>query len=186
MCSSDLMVGWGLIDFHHIRAILRVSRQESAVLITTLLATLFVELEFAIYFGVILSLMLYLNRTSHPVIRDVKPDTSAGSYHFSADTGLPDCPQLKMLRVNGSLFFGAVNHVQQALQRIDEHAPRQKHVLLAASGVNFVDIAGAELLADVTAHALRTGLQAQLGGAPHGGNAQMPGVAQQGHLVDID
>jgi len=37
---------------------------ETAVLITTLLSTLFVELEFAIYVGVMLSLMLYLARTS--------------------------------------------------------------------------------------------------------------------------
>jgi len=36
------------------------------VLAVTFLATLLVELEFAIYVGVILSLLLYLNRTSHP------------------------------------------------------------------------------------------------------------------------
>jgi SulP family sulfate permease len=52
-----------------------------------------------------------------------------------------------MLRVNGSLFFGAVDHVQHSLEQIDEHEPRQKHVLIMASGINFVDLAGAEMLA---------------------------------------
>jgi SulP family sulfate permease len=36
------------------------------VLLVTLATTLVAELEFAIYVGVMLSLVLYLNRTSHP------------------------------------------------------------------------------------------------------------------------
>ena len=82
-----------------------------------------------------------------PLVLDVKPDPAPDSYHFTADSGLPDCPQLKMLRVNGSLFFGAVDHVQHNLEQIDELEPRQKNVLIMASGINFVDLAGAEMLA---------------------------------------
>ena len=68
MAAILFLVAWGLIDFHHIRAIYRTSRGETAVLATTLLSTLFVELEFAIYVGVMLSLMLYLARTSQPAL----------------------------------------------------------------------------------------------------------------------
>ncbi|HEX6828860.1 MAG TPA: SulP family inorganic anion transporter [Burkholderiales bacterium] len=147
MAAILFLVAWGLVDFHHIGSILKVSRSESAVLAVTFFSAVFVELEFAIYAGVMLSLMLYLNRTSRPAVLDVKPDPGEGAYHFSALTGLPDCPQLKMVRVNGSLFFGAVDHVQGALHQIDEHNPGQKHVLIVSSGINFVDVAGAEMLA---------------------------------------
>jgi SulP family sulfate permease len=147
MAAILFIVAWGLIDRHHIRIILRTSRRESAVLLITLGAALFAELEFAIYAGVIVSLMLYLSRTSRPMVLDVKPDPAPGSYHHTADSGLPDCPQLKMVRINGSLFFGAVDHVQRKLQEIDEHNPQQKHVLIVASGINFIDMAGAEMLA---------------------------------------
>lgn len=141
------MVAYGLFDLHHIRNILRTSRQEAAVLLVTFVAAIFADLEFAIYAGVLLSLMLYLTRTSHPLILDVKPDPAPGSYHYTADSGLPDCPQLKMVRVNGSIFFGAVDHVQRQLEEIDELNPQQKRVLIVASGINFIDIAGAEMLA---------------------------------------
>ena len=77
----------------------------------------------------------------------VVPDPEPGSYYFVPAEGRPECPQLKMVRLHGSLFFGAVNHVQRELQRIDERDPRQQHVLLAVRGMNFVDIAGAEMLA---------------------------------------
>lgn len=113
----------------------------------TFSAALFADLEFAIYAGVLMSVMVYLTRTSRPQLLDVKPDPAPDSYHFTADAGLPDCPQLKMVRVNGSLFFGAIDHVKGYLEAIDARDPRQKHVLVAASGINFVDMAGAEMLA---------------------------------------
>lgn len=141
------LVAYGLVDGRYIAGVLRTSREETAALVVTFLAALFAGLEFAIYAGVLLSLLLYLTRTSRPLILDVKPDLAPDSYHFTADSGLPDCPQLKMLRVNGSLFFGAVDHVRRHLEQIDELNPRQKHVLLVASGINFVDLAGAEMLA---------------------------------------
>lgn len=52
-----------------------------------------------------------------------------------------------MVRLNGSIFFGAVHHLAESLQQIDEQDPRRRHVLLLAGGINFVDFAGAQLLA---------------------------------------
>ncbi|MGM0412500.1 MAG: sodium-independent anion transporter, partial [Pseudomonadota bacterium] len=46
-----------------------------------------------------------------------------------------------------SLFFGAVPHVEEALQNIDAEDPGRKHLLILADGINFVDVAGAEMLA---------------------------------------
>ena len=147
MAGILFVVAWGLIDFHHIAEILRASRQESAVLGVTFVATLTLQLEFAIYAGVLLSLLLYLNRTSRPGLEDVKPFPGQWPPAFSAGTGLPDCPQLKIVRINGSIFFGAVNHLQEALQQIDAREPMHRHLLLVASGINFLDLAGAHLLA---------------------------------------
>ena len=147
MAAILFIVAYGLIDFSHIRSILKTSRAESLILVTTFAATLVLDLDFAIYLGVIVSLVTFLYRTSQPTILDVKPDPDEGSYHHSADTGLPDCPQVKMLRVNGSIFFGATDHVEGVLRNVDVENPRQKHVLIVATGVNFVDIAGAEMLA---------------------------------------
>ena len=54
-----LLVAYKLIDFQHIRQTLRFSKSESSILLTTFFATLFLELEFAIYLGVLLSLILF-------------------------------------------------------------------------------------------------------------------------------
>jgi SulP family sulfate permease len=143
MAGVLFLIGYGLIDVHHIRQIARTSGREGMIMATTLLTGLLVDLEFAILAGMLFSLLVYLQRTSRPLVLDVKPDAAPGSYHHTADSGLPDCPQVKMLRINGSLYFGAVDHVARAFQDID---PRQKHLVIVAGGVNFIDVAGAELL----------------------------------------
>jgi SulP family sulfate permease len=140
------LIAYGLIDVRRMKAIFHTSRSEAAVMVVTLLAALLLGLQTAIYAGVLLSLLLFLNQAAHPGIRDVKPEFRGGHWHFDADTGLPDCPQLKMVRINGSIFFGAVEYVEDAFLRVDRDNPRQKRLLVAASGINIVDISGAEML----------------------------------------
>ena len=157
MAAILFLVAYGLIDLKHIGNITRTSRRETAVMLATFMAAIFADLEFAIYAGVLLSLMLYLTRTSRPLMLDVKPDPAPDSYHFTADSSLPDCPQLKMLRVNGSIFFGAADHVRGNLEAVDDANPGQKHVLIVASGINFIDVAGAEMLAQEARRRQRLG-----------------------------
>ncbi|MFZ5761690.1 MAG: SulP family inorganic anion transporter [Thermodesulfobacteriota bacterium] len=146
MAGILFLVAWGLIDFHHIRRILRTSRNESVILATTFFATLFLELEFAIFLGVLLSLILYLNRTSHPSVLPRVPDPRDAMRAFTTDPRLPECPQFKIVRIDGSLFFGAVNHVEERLHAFRQAHPEQKHLLLVASGINFIDMVGADFL----------------------------------------
>ena len=145
MAAILFLVAYSLIDFHHIHSILHTNRQETAVLIVTLIGTL-VDLEKGIFLGIMLSLMLYLYRTSRPEVISVVPDPESDSYHYVPVEQRPECPQVKILRLHGSIFFGAVNHVQQILLDVDEYNPQQKTLVLASSGMNFVDIAGAEML----------------------------------------
>ncbi len=146
MAGILLIVAWRLIDFHHISTIVRTSKRETAVLLTTFLATLFVELEFAIYVGVMLSLVIYLMRTARPGIVARVPDPQSPNRHLVTDPNLPECPQLKIVRVDGSLFFGAADHVQGELQAMAAQNPGQKHLLIIGNGINFIDVSGAEML----------------------------------------
>ncbi len=150
MAGILLMVAWNLVDFHHIRTIIKTSRQEAAVLAITFIATLLVELEFAIYVGVMLSLLLYLNRTSHPGFVTLAAEHEGLHQRFVniEKKDLPECPQLKILRVDGSLFFGAVNHFAEELSAITRRSPEQAHILIVGGGINFIDVAGAETLAN--------------------------------------
>ncbi|MDZ4202343.1 MAG: SulP family inorganic anion transporter [Gallionella sp.] len=146
MAGILFLVAWGLIDFHHISSIMKTSRGETVILWVTLLGTL-VDLEKGIFFGILLSLAIYLYRVSKPGMRAVVPSKEDGAYHFVGAEDHPQCPQLSIMRINGALFFGAVDNVRDRLHQIDEENPQQKSVLLTVRGLTFVDVAGAEMLA---------------------------------------
>jgi len=144
-----LLVAYNLIDFHHITQVLRFSKSESSILITTFFATLFLELEFAIYLGVLLSLVLFLAKTSTPSIPTLALDTSNDGKSRKliniAKKPLKQCPQLKIIRVDMSIYFGSINHIQKRIAKISD-IEKINHILIVASGINFIDLAGAEAL----------------------------------------
>ncbi|AGL81837.1 SulP family inorganic anion transporter [Pseudomonas protegens] len=123
MAGSILLICWGLVDHRGIRALFRVSRAEFVVMSLTCVATLLLELQTAIYAGVLASLFFYLKRTSQPRVQQ----SSEGDEDI--------------LRVGGSIFFGASHYLQVRMQRC--HAPR---LVIDARQINFIDYSGVEML----------------------------------------
>ncbi|MBF0369324.1 MAG: SulP family inorganic anion transporter [Magnetococcales bacterium] len=141
-----LLVAYNLIDFLHIRRIIKTSRWEAAVMIVTFLATLILDLVFAIYVGVFLSLMGYLRQTTRPNVVARVPDPQDLNRHFVTDPELPECPQGKILRVDGSIFFANVDLLDRIFREVDKVNPEQINLIILGNGINFVDLSGAEML----------------------------------------
>lgn len=134
MAGSILLICWGLIDVRGIRALFRVSRAEFLVMALTAMATLLLELQTAIYAGVLASLFFYLKRTSQPrVLQSREGETD-------------------VLRVGGSIFFGAAHYLQVRLQRC-----QGPHVLIDARQVNFIDYSGVDMLHREARRLMRNG-----------------------------
>ncbi|MCP4471736.1 MAG: SulP family inorganic anion transporter [Gammaproteobacteria bacterium] len=144
------LVAWRLINFKQILNILRADQNEAFILGLVFFGTVFFSIEFAILAGVILSLMIFLRKTSHPRLSPRVPDPEAKTRKFVYGQFLPECPQLKILRLDDSLYFGSVAHVGEILRRYREHYPEQKNLFLLTKGISQVDIAGCELLLNET------------------------------------
>jgi SulP family sulfate permease len=152
MAASLFLIGFDLIDRKNLRQIFRTSQPEAAVLTATLLVALFIQVQFAILAGVGLSLLVYLYRTSNPRIVHLVPDPHSASRKMAEPRpDLPECPQFHMIRFNGSLFFGAVNSFKDELLKCEKFKQNQncRHLAIEMSGVNFIDVAGAETLAQM-------------------------------------
>lgn len=142
-----LLVAWNLLDLSQWRRIARVQRNECLIAFATMVATITIRMEIAIFLGTLLSLMTYLHRTSHPAMRTMGFHAHDGQRHFVVLEGkpdeLPECPQLKMLRMEGSVYFGAVAHVADHLQALRSEPEPQRHLLVMSKSMNFIDHAGA-------------------------------------------
>ncbi len=73
-----IVVAFQLIRVEDIRRSLRSTRSDAAVILVTFLFTVFLNIEFSIYVGVLLSIGLHLAKTSHPRIYSVVPDLGTG------------------------------------------------------------------------------------------------------------
>ncbi|VAW72172.1 Sulfate permease [hydrothermal vent metagenome] len=144
-----LLVAYNLIDFKTIIKTITLSKSETSILLTTFLATLFLELEFAIYLGVLLSLVLFLRKTSTPQIPSMSFDGAPTDVKRALininKKPVKQCPQLKVIRIDMSIYFGSINHIQNRIANIAENE-RINHILIVGSGINFIDLAGAEAL----------------------------------------
>jgi len=143
-----ILVAYNLIDFAHIKKLVKTSQGDSLVMLITFLATLFMELEYAIYLGVFFSLALYLRKTSKPRFVELSPDTNSEKDMLLnvEEYNLETCPQLMIYRIEGSLFFGSVDHVADQMDSLFSRP--EKHLVLVANNINLIDHSGAEYLED--------------------------------------
>ena len=147
MAGIILIVAYNLIDFQSIKKTFTYSKSESVIFTATFLSTLLFELEFAIYLGVLLSLMLFIAKTSVPEVHTLAfgspPGEDIRKLQSIRKTPLVQCPQLKIIRIDMSIYFGSINHIQKQISQIVDNQ-RIYHILIVASGVNFIDLAGIE------------------------------------------
>ena len=150
-----LVVAMNLIDMTQIKHVLVSSKSETTILLTTFFSTLFLELEFAIYMGVLVSLVIFLARTSFPEIVTLAPDVDRRYDRLIltdvATKPLAECPYLKIVRVDMSIYFGSLNHIEKELYDISEKQGVQ-HILVMGAGINLVDLSGSEMLLHLAQH----------------------------------
>ncbi len=144
-----LLVAIALLDMARWKQLFRLSRTEFGVALATLVATVTIRLEMAILLGTLLSLVSFLYRTSRPAMRTMGFDSWGPGRQFVViaedKNALPECPQLKLLRMEGEVYFGATQHVADTLYNLRHMPHPQKHLLVMGKSMNFIDLAGAEL-----------------------------------------
>ena len=144
-----LLIAASLLDVAGWRRLWHDSRADFAIATVTALATMTIRIEMAILLGTILSLVAYLHRTSHPFMRVMGFDTTGRERPFvvRADVAapLPECPQLKMIRMEGEVYFGAVPNVAEQLREMRGAPAAAKHLRVMAKSMNFIDVHAAEL-----------------------------------------
>lgn len=131
-----LLIAFKLVDWQSIRESLTLSRSEATVLLITFSSTLILALEFAIYLGVLASLILYLRRTTRPPV--VKSDLSQVPLTIQQVVEEQYCD---VVRIDGSLFFGACDSIARRLERCEK-----PDLVILGAGINFIDLNGIHLL----------------------------------------
>jgi len=139
-----IVTALGLVEKKEFARIWRGSPGDRTIMVVTFLGILFLPLEFAVVSGIMISLATYLLRTSVPKVYPVVPD--AQFEHFIPQVEQPSCPQLVVFEILGDMYFGAVHHIEETLQKYLDANPEQRYLLLRMSNVVVCDITGINAL----------------------------------------
>jgi len=142
-----ILTAIGMLNYKEISRIVKGVRGDAAILMVTFLGTLFLHIEFAVLAGILLSFALYIMNTSVPRVAMLAPDDKFKRLIHRTDK--PACPQLGILDIQGDLYFGAVSHVEKAVDQYMVRHPDQRFLLMRTRSVNQCDFSGIHALESI-------------------------------------
>jgi len=140
-----ILIALSMIDRRAIATTFLATRCDRWVMSMTFLAALLLELDSAVFVGVFLSIVLFLRRVSSPYLDEVVPREKDHRLTLRGPEGR-HCSQITIFRMEGTLFFGAIEKLESALNAAEESS-RSKVIILIIKHVHYVDAS--------VAHALR-------------------------------
>lgn len=123
-----LVIAYGLVDIQYFKRVWRATPADAAVCLVTFLATLFAPLEYAVFIGIALNVLLYVRTASR---------LHMSEFSVGAESNVQEMPggevttnradsDIVMLQLEGDLFFGVANDLEerlwQVLNKKDVHA----------------------------------------------------------------
>lgn len=146
MSAGIMVIAWNLFDLKGVRASIGKSKHEMLIFSGTLLCTLFLKLEYAIYAGIVLSYIIFLLNIARPKITEVAPIERNGKRQLRniERFNIPECPEIKILRIEGALYFGSITYIQNLIYEYNKNGIY--HFIIILRGVNFIDLSGEHFL----------------------------------------
>jgi SulP family sulfate permease len=116
-----ITIGLSLINRRAIKLVSRATRGDAIVFFSTLIAGLLVPLDTAIYFGVGLSIILFLRKAASPELVEYGFTDEGQLTELEEQAGRRD-PEISIIHVEGDLFFGAAEIFRDQMRRVCEDA----------------------------------------------------------------
>ncbi len=148
--AAIIMVAvFGLIDIQYPLTLLKNRKDEFALLIFTFVITLTVGIKEGILFGVLLSLLLLVYRSSSPhyaILARVNQSPYYRNVKRFANEVTID-PAILLFRFDGQLYFGNKEYFKTSLMAaIEGRGASLKHLILNVEPINYIDSSAAFML----------------------------------------
>jgi SulP family sulfate permease len=138
-----IIVAYNMSEWQNFISIMKVSKSDAAVLLTTFFLTVLIDLTIAIEIGMILAAFLFMRNMMKSSFVEQLNITSNDSDDLNKDI-LPK--GVDVFEINGPLFFGAAYKFKDAMRQIE--APPQV-LIIRMKNVPVIDATGIHVLHDV-------------------------------------
>jgi SulP family sulfate permease len=146
LAATIVVAVLSLVDLGIFKRTWLYAKADFAAVLTTVAVTLGVGVEAGLVAGVLVSLSLFLFRTSRPHIAEV--GLVGGTEHFRnvLRHQVRVDPRLLSLRVDESLYFANARALEDRINQEVAKRPKLQHVVLQCSAINDIDASALESL----------------------------------------
>lgn len=143
----------GLIDIKIAKVLWATDRYDFVMLMASFLGTLVFGIEWGIGFGILISLLVLVYKTSKPhmAVLGRVGDTTYFRNLERFESAVDD-PHVGILRFDARLFFANVGSLKSKVERMVKQKPTMRKFVLDAQSMIDVDSSGIEGLEDVIRH----------------------------------
>lgn len=154
-----VVVAYHMSEWRTFRTELRSPKSDVAVLLTTFLLTVLVDLTVAIEVGIVLAALLFMRRMAEVtnvsvITRELDDEGDLYSTDANAVRRRAVPKGVEVYEINGPFFFGAAEQFKDTLGRV---ARKPKVLIIRMRNVPAIDSTGIRALADVTRRTRKEG-----------------------------
>lgn len=166
-CLAGILViiAYNMSEWRSFRAQLRTSKSDAAVMLTTFILTVFVDLTVAIQIGMVLAVFLFMRRMTQISNVNIITDKINELDDEKAITRYAVPKDVEVFEVSGPMFFGAAYKFKESMKLI-ENPP--KILIIRMRYVPVIDATGLHTLDEVFKLAKRQGTILILSGVGQG------------------
>jgi SulP family sulfate permease len=150
LAATIIIAVLSLVDLKILKTAWTYSKADFAAVLSTIMLTLLVGVETGVAAGVMVSLLLFVWKTSRPHVAEV--GQVPGTQHFRnihRHQVLTD-PRVVTLRIDESLYFANARRMEDMiLARVHDGRDDIEHVVLMCSAVNEIDLSALESLEEI-------------------------------------
>jgi SulP family sulfate permease len=162
-----VVVAYNMSEWHNFLTVLKGPVGDRAVLLTTFLLTVLIDLTVAIQIGMVLAVFVFMRsmtRSSDVKMLNASLAASAREESPEQQEWIPE-KGIEVFEVSGPLFFGAAYKFKEALKLVE--AP-PKVLIIRLDRVPMIDATGIRILQDVHQQAEKQGTKILLAELTHG------------------
>lgn len=117
LSATLFMIAWNMVDFKALKICLNTTRADALVFIVTTSTCLLFQLDIAFYIGIILSIILFLKQSAHPSLKESVFNEEGVLKPIDLPEERED-DRIRIIHIDGNLFFGSSDILHQDLQSI--------------------------------------------------------------------
>lgn len=141
----------GLVNIRAMRRIWNMHHSDGIVAISSFIMTLVFapHLEYAILFGVILSLSLFLYRSMRPYVAELAR-YSDGNLHDAKVYSLNTCDNISILRFDGLLYFANISYFEDKIMDVMVQKPDLRYLVIDGASISQIDSSAIEFIESIS------------------------------------